>query len=224
MSVKWITWAWDQDVASGAKLTLIALADHAGEDGFCWPASGRIATKTGHSKSTVFAHFALLEDRGLIWRETRERGDGSQTSSMVHLGCRDPESGSPPDPESGSLEPSSSLEPSGNLFVPSGDDEPFEKFWKRYPHNGNDVKQKARLAWRAMVRRGDLETLRAAWPAWAREIESREPKHRPHASTFLSKKYYENEVGTAEPPVRRQQERAPIASSDNQPGGILHGD
>lgn len=240
MSVEAMAWALRQTTGSTTrKAVLLSLADRANFEWQCWPSQATIAAETEMTDRNVRRILAELEAGGFIHRERRPGPGGHRSSDMITLlnptgqdvrlapnrtsDASQPDTTRHPNRTPMSGEPSENhQEPSSS--VPSGDDDSFEKFWKRYPHNGNDVKQKALMAWRAMIRRGDLDTLRAAWPAWAREIESRELKHRPHASTFLSKKYYENEVGTAEPPVRRQQERAPIASSDNQPGGILHGD
>jgi GntR family transcriptional regulator len=86
MSLVAMTWAWEQDVASGAKLVLLALADRANEDdGTCWPGIKTVARKVGLSERVVRKHVESLEVLGLLRREVRTRGDGSQTSNLIVL-------------------------------------------------------------------------------------------------------------------------------------------
>ena len=48
MSLKAITWAWEQrEIASSQKIVLLALADHARECGCCFPSTKFIAEKCG---------------------------------------------------------------------------------------------------------------------------------------------------------------------------------
>lgn len=53
MSIRAVKWAWSLGVPSTVKLVLVALADHADEDGDCWPAQSRIAEMTGLTDRTV---------------------------------------------------------------------------------------------------------------------------------------------------------------------------
>lgn len=86
MSIAAMAWAWEQDVPSGVKLVLLALADRANEDdGTCWPGLRRVAVKVGLTERVVRGHVAKLEELGLLRRETRTRADGSQTSSLIVL-------------------------------------------------------------------------------------------------------------------------------------------
>lgn len=77
MSVKWITWAWEQPLPPGPKFVLVALADHAGEDGVCWPGTARLGEKTGIANSTIREHLNRLEKIGCLTRTRRRRGDGT---------------------------------------------------------------------------------------------------------------------------------------------------
>lgn len=91
MSVRWITWAWDQECSNAAeKLTLIALADHAGEDGRAFPGCARLAEKTGSGERTVRRHLDQLEENGQLTRERRRRADGSLGTYMYQLGGQPP--------------------------------------------------------------------------------------------------------------------------------------
>lgn len=77
MSVRVSAWAWELECASsGEKLVLLALADHAGDDGTCIPSTGRLSEKTGIGNSTVRKHLDALEERGVLSRRRRRRKDG----------------------------------------------------------------------------------------------------------------------------------------------------
>lgn len=98
MSVRWITWAWEQECPNPTtKLTLIALADHAGEDGVCWPSSGRLSEKTGQNERTVRRHLDELDERGIIARSRRRRSDGTLGTYTIRLSPADNLSAGPPD-------------------------------------------------------------------------------------------------------------------------------
>lgn len=159
MSVRWITWAWEQECSSaGEKLTLIALADHAGEHGVAWPASARLAEKTGQGRSTVLRQLARLEEQGLIRREERHREDGSQTTSLIHLierGGSQVETGGCLTRDTGGVSPVSAHEPSVNRQnEPSSSlhDADFEVFWETYGKIG--PRKVARDCWEKAIKRG----------------------------------------------------------------------
>lgn len=61
MSVKAMTWAWEQDLKPGPKFVLVALADHSDGNGVCWPGHELIADKCGLSRQTVVEHIGFLE-------------------------------------------------------------------------------------------------------------------------------------------------------------------
>ena len=81
MSVEASTWAWQQSVPSGAKLVLLALADHADQNGFCWPGADGLSKKCGLSKSSIWRHIAELEASGLLARMQRNAQAGRQNNS-----------------------------------------------------------------------------------------------------------------------------------------------
>lgn len=100
------------------KLILALVFDHAGpqEDGrwVAWASSKTLAWEAcladgANGARTVRRHFADLEEAGIIEREERRRGNGSQTTNRIVLlvrpdsgvqGGRAPESGGPRTPES----------------------------------------------------------------------------------------------------------------------------
>lgn len=87
MSVELMGWAFKQDVEPGPKLVLLSLADHAnGHTRLCIPGQKAIAEQCSMSVRTVQRHLETLEERGLIRREARMRGEGrGRTSDRYYL-------------------------------------------------------------------------------------------------------------------------------------------
>lgn len=90
-----MTWAWQQaTVSSGERLVLLALADHAGEDGECWPHSARLAAKCSLTPKVVQRHLSALHERGLITKvERRKRPNGTLSGWLYRLEIERPNAG-----------------------------------------------------------------------------------------------------------------------------------
>ena len=85
MSIKLMTKAWELDLKANDKLVLLALADHANDDGECYPSLRKIEAKTGLSKQGLINAIKRLMDLGLIEKQFRTRQDGGQTSNLYTL-------------------------------------------------------------------------------------------------------------------------------------------
>src|SRR5688500_3752156 len=86
MSIDALSWAFNLDMPSpGAKLTLLALANYANEDGIAYPSLKSLAKKTSQSIRTVQSNLGLLERLGLVARTQRLRANGSTTSALYTL-------------------------------------------------------------------------------------------------------------------------------------------
>jgi hypothetical protein len=80
------TWAYEQDVQPcGRKFVLVALADFADEDGFCYPSQETLAKMTGQDVRTVRRHLKSLENDKLIRRSPRWKKTGGRTSDGYGL-------------------------------------------------------------------------------------------------------------------------------------------
>ena len=75
MSVEAMAWAFKQNCKGDAqlKLILLALCDHADEDGWCWPSQERLAAKAECSHDTAARRLHRLERLGFITRRRRAR-------------------------------------------------------------------------------------------------------------------------------------------------------
>jgi DNA-binding MarR family transcriptional regulator len=91
MSGRVVGWAFAQpDLSASQKLTLVALADNASDDGTCWPSQTALASKTGLSERTVRTSLGELEKRDLLSRQSRLREDGrGRTSDLYSLAVDD---------------------------------------------------------------------------------------------------------------------------------------
>ena len=85
MSVRAMAWAWIQQISGPEKLVLMALADHADEDGICWPGNAHIARKCNLSQRSVQRHIKNLIDNGYMTAHRRYRDTGGQTSNRYIL-------------------------------------------------------------------------------------------------------------------------------------------
>lgn len=118
MSVRALSWAFEQPISGNEKCVLLALADETRDDGL-WPhatvaGQERIAAKAFVSTKTVSRVMQSLEAKGYLIRERRQRENGSRTSdvTMLQMGLTDKVSD---DSLGGSKEtPVSGPEPEGN--------------------------------------------------------------------------------------------------------------
>jgi hypothetical protein len=80
MSIKVMSWVWEESPASGAALLLLlAIADHAADDGAnAYPSVKTLMKKTRMSRSSVFRALKELVEYG--WLEIESRGVGRETS------------------------------------------------------------------------------------------------------------------------------------------------
>ena len=83
MSISIMTYAWRVPCPNNsAKLVLMKLADHASDDGVCWPSWGHLVKHTGLSRATVARALSELEKSGFVSRESRT---GTSTMYTIHL-------------------------------------------------------------------------------------------------------------------------------------------
>ena len=72
MSVKLMSTAWDMDLPMGQKMLLLALCDHANDEGVCYPSQEKLAQKCSMGERTVISHIQWLERHGILSRERRQ--------------------------------------------------------------------------------------------------------------------------------------------------------
>jgi hypothetical protein len=88
MSIVAMNWAWQLRLKPTAKFVLMALADAADDDGFCWPSIPTLARKTCLDDRSVQRIIKFLKEGGLVQVNRRFRRDGSPTSNGYLLPLR----------------------------------------------------------------------------------------------------------------------------------------
>lgn len=86
MSIDALSWAFNLELPnSGVKLTLLALANYANDEGEAYPNQKSISKKTCLSTRAIRTHLVVLEELGLITRKSRKRDDGTFTSDLFQI-------------------------------------------------------------------------------------------------------------------------------------------
>lgn len=86
MSVEAMTWAFKQPLPPGPKSVLVALANRANEDGFCWPGVDDLERRTGWSARSIRRYLQDLKNLGLIDLTDRHSPKtGVQLSNLYRL-------------------------------------------------------------------------------------------------------------------------------------------
>lgn len=81
MAIRLMTVVWDDgSLPRGDVLLMLALADHANDDGLSFPSIARLARRTRSSPSTVRRHLRSLQAEGRLVVEAREG-----TSNLYHI-------------------------------------------------------------------------------------------------------------------------------------------
>ena len=72
---KHIAWAMQAQTPDAlSRWLLVVLADHADEKNICWPSQSTLASRTGMNRATVNRKLLLLEESGLISRQSGFKG------------------------------------------------------------------------------------------------------------------------------------------------------
>lgn len=84
------SWAWSLEEVMGSEaLALLALADQANDQGFCWPSQQKLAPKARQSVSTLRRSLRSLEKMGLLTTITRSSTRGRRSNLyLLHIGAK----------------------------------------------------------------------------------------------------------------------------------------
>jgi len=113
-------WAWScRGLTLAPRCILLALAEHADEDGRCSPSLTRLAELTEADRRTVTRGLAELEARGLVERE-RRRGQGTTYTLAIGGRCTKVIPAEPPDPRDGGMKPPHQGRDAAGSMTPPG--------------------------------------------------------------------------------------------------------
>ena len=101
MSVEAMAWAFQVPLKPCPKSVLVALANRADQDGYCWPGLEDLEFRTGWNRRSIQRAVKELEASGLLMVTPRFTSIGVQTSnlyrlSMATVSCGEGVSPSPP--------------------------------------------------------------------------------------------------------------------------------
>ena len=88
MSIAAMNWAWQLRLKPTIKFVLMALADAADDDGYCWPSISTLANKTCMESRSVQRILKTLRENNLIQVKAQFRNDGSATSNKYKLALK----------------------------------------------------------------------------------------------------------------------------------------
>lgn len=88
MSHEAVNWAYDRPLGTGAalssrKFVLVTIADHANEDGICWPSHGRLAKRIGLHRSSIKRLIDELDYNHHVLHQVKR--PGTSTLLVLHL-------------------------------------------------------------------------------------------------------------------------------------------
>lgn len=83
-----MNWAWQLHLKPTIKFVLMALADAADDDGYCWPSIPTLARKTCMDERSVQRVLNDLKENAYVEINARFRNDGSPTSNGYRLTMR----------------------------------------------------------------------------------------------------------------------------------------
>lgn len=102
MSIAIMSAAWALEVSATDKIVLLALADHANDQGYCWPGNASLCKKCGLSERAVRNAIRTLEAAGHL---TCHFKTGKTTSYHIHPGTTCPRQDMPPAPRAATPAP-----------------------------------------------------------------------------------------------------------------------
>ena len=85
MSIEAMTWAFKQPLSSHEKVILLAIADHANDDGECWPSIAKVAQKACVSERTAQRYIIKLTDEGYLSTVSRSADNGGRMANKYVL-------------------------------------------------------------------------------------------------------------------------------------------
>lgn len=221
MSVKIMSAVFDsQTLAPTERLIMLALADHADDEGRCYPSISRLCNRTGLSERAVQTNIRKLQEQGYI----RIIPSAGKSGANVYFVSPTPAADAPPAgnaPRSRCTTPPQEVrptpaadapKPSGTIIEPSKEDQSdhlfddlpvlrFDDFWNGWPM-AKVGKQKAKSAFQrlsAANQRLAVEKVGIWSAAWRRQNPTASDIH---PTTYLNGKRWEDEFSPQAPQLR----------------------
>lgn len=192
MSVKIMSAVFENEALGPTeRLIMLALADHADDEGRCYPSIARLCRRTGLTERAVQSNIRKLQDAGYV---AVQLGAG-RSGSNLYLVRATPAPDAP--------------KPSGTIIEPSSKDhltdDPvrgrFEDFWNEWPLS-KIGKQKAASSFKRLSQQDRMAAVSNA-RRWAQAWRRSNPTANDiHPTTYLNGKRWEDEISPSQPQLR----------------------
>lgn len=135
-----MNWAWQLRLKPTIKFVLMALADAADDDGYCWPSIPTLARKTCMDERSVQRVLKDLKESKLVEINARYRNDGSPTSNGYRLSMKKTGDNLSPPPRQAHHEVVVAIPPPSGANVTLTTTEPSINQKIPQPQSNNDLK------------------------------------------------------------------------------------
>jgi len=220
MSVKALTWAFEQPLAGNEKVVLLALADHADENGSCWPSMRRIAEKACIAERTVRRILIVLEEGGFLLVNSQHDPSGRSAPNRYELamagrvtncqggrvtlvsGGGDTVVRGEGDTVVTPYEPSDRTIKDSDPHIPLATEaeqtKDFEEFWNIYPKRPSNPKQPAWKSYLKARKSGATHAeIMAGLAAYARTRQGKDATYTAMGATWLNQERWKDDYGPA---------------------------
>jgi hypothetical protein len=210
MSIRVMSAVWDNGPEDqGELLVLLALADYADDNGYCWPAMPSVAAKARMSERNARRIVRKLEASGLLLvEENRGRNATNRYRVIAPVAKPDTVSGfektghlrhenrtfEARKPDICDTKPDTAMsdEPSITIKEPSKNrHDDFEEFWSTVPKKVG--KGAARSAYLKAMKKADAATILTAMTAYAAERNGKDSQFTVHPATWLNQERWTDE-------------------------------
>ena len=203
MSVKIMSQVWElESVGATDKLVLLSLADHADDEGICYPSIRRLCERTGLKERATQNIIRRLVEAGFLsvqYNAGRRGANLYKIDTSPRTKCTPhevhPARNAPLPPHFVTETPAPDAPEPLKKRQGTVKEDHFDEFWSGWPNKVG--KDKAKKAWRSLSAKNKREAvqMRDAWFAsWRRQNPQASPIH---ASSYLNGKRWEDEFTPA---------------------------
>lgn len=168
------------------KLVYLILANHANDEGVCWPSVDTIAAQSNLSRRQTFRRIAELRKEGLVQVKKR-REQSSLYNVLTCVSDADDTYVSVTDVTQNRKEYKDRVTKESNTSSDTSA-KSFDEFWSQYPRK--TAKGSARKAYATALKKVEADTLLTALCAFP---FSDDPRYIPHPATWLNQERWSDE-------------------------------
>lgn len=200
MSVKVMSQVWERDdLDPYEKLVLLSLADHANDEGICYPSIGRLEKRTGMKERGLQNVIKRLVEKGFLHREMNAGRKGSNLYQVTEPPAPDaPRIECTPAPDAPNPRIECASTPAPDAPEPSKNRQGtvnivrFSEFWTNWPNK--NAKARAEAAWKKLSN-ADRRVAADSAAAWFSRWRTQNPQASPILpASYLNGRRWEDEA------------------------------